>query len=113
MRQSRCGLERQARSTTGAAARRDVSLAAHAGSQARPIGPPRLDGATARIAAARVAPDVRRRRPVALPELAVEVREVAEADVVGDRADSEPVEAWIAQHPVRAIQPLTAHELGV
>src|SRR5580704_14409660 len=64
------------------------------------------------LGAARQSADIGWRRAVALAERAVEIGQVAEAAGKCDRADRVDGMARIAQHAVRALQPVRKDELG-
>ena len=64
--------------------------------------------AVRRSAPFRRLPDLRRSRVVASAESAIEVGEIAESDIEGQRADATIGKARIAQHPVHARKPAAA-----
>src|SRR5262249_24940424 len=55
-------------------------------------------------------PDIRRRTRIAPAKCAIEIREVAEPDLIRHLADGAIRKAWVAQHAVCAQEPLTDDE---
>ena len=55
-------------------------------------------------------PDLRRRTRIVSAKCAIEIREIAEPDVIRHRADGAIRKAWVAQHAVCAQEPLTEDE---